>query len=54
MKEITCEELNENAFDLIGKDWMLFTAKKDGKVNTMTASCRNRTFSGNDGTFLRN
>lgn len=38
MKEITCEDLNENAFDLIGKDWMLFTAKKDGKVNTMTAS----------------
>jgi len=25
-------------FDLIGKKWMLITAEKDGKVNTMTAS----------------
>ena len=38
MKEITCEALNENAFQMIGKDWLLLTAKKDGKVNTMTAS----------------
>ncbi len=38
MKEITCEALNENAFKMIGKDWLLLTAKKDGKVNTMTAS----------------
>lgn len=29
----------ENAFDLIGKEWMLITAKRDdNKVNTMTAS----------------
>ena len=29
----------ENAFDRIGKDWMLITAAdKDGKVNAMTAS----------------
>lgn len=38
MKEIKIEELNENPFKLIGKDWMLITAEKDGKVNTMTAS----------------
>lgn len=38
MKEITCDKLNENAFNLVGKDWFLFTAEKDGKVNTMTAS----------------
>ena len=25
-------------FEMIGKDWMLITAQKDGKVNTMTAS----------------
>lgn len=28
----------ENPFTLIGKQWMLITAEKDGKVNTMTAS----------------
>lgn len=38
MREITCDQLNENAFNMIGKDWLLFTAEKDGKVNTMTAS----------------
>jgi flavin reductase (DIM6/NTAB) family NADH-FMN oxidoreductase RutF len=37
-KEIKPEELNKSAFQLIGKDWMLITAKKDNKVNTMTAS----------------
>lgn len=36
--EIKAEELNESAFKLIGKDWMLITAKKNDKVNTMTAS----------------
>lgn len=36
--EIKTEELNESPFKLIGKDWMLITAKKDDKVNTMTAS----------------
>ncbi|MGL4774032.1 MAG: flavin reductase [Clostridium sp.] len=35
---ISPEELNESAFKLVGKDWMLVTAKKDGKTNTMTAS----------------
>lgn len=38
MKEIKAQELNENPFKLIGDDWMLITAEKDGKVNTMTAS----------------
>lgn len=38
MKEINVNELNENPFNMIGKDWMLITAEKDGKVNTMTAS----------------
>lgn len=38
MKEIKHELLNENVFNMIGKDWLLITAEKDGKVNTMTAS----------------
>ena len=38
MKEIKPELLNENVFNMIGNDWLLVTAKKDGKVNTMTAS----------------
>ena len=29
---------NENAFDLIGKEWMLVTAGNKEKLNTMTAS----------------
>ena len=37
-KEIRPEELNSNIFEMIGKDWMLITAEKEGKVNTMTAS----------------
>ena len=37
-KEIKPEELNENTFKLIGKDWMLITAGDKAKVNTMTAS----------------
>lgn len=35
---ISAKELNENPFHLIGDEWMLITAEKDGKVNTMTAS----------------
>lgn len=31
-------QLNKSTFQLIGKDWMLITAEKDGKANTMTAS----------------
>lgn len=38
MKEIKLELFEENAFNMIGKDWLLITAEKDGKVNTMTAS----------------
>nr|WP_300091838.1 flavin reductase [Sedimentibacter sp.] len=36
--EIKTEELNISPFELIGHDWMLITAEKDGKANTMTAS----------------
>lgn len=38
MKEMKAELLQENAFKVIGKDWLLLTAKKGDKVNTMTAS----------------
>ncbi|MBS5934256.1 MAG: flavin reductase [Clostridiales bacterium] len=31
-------EIDENVGKLIGKDWMLVTAKKDNQINTMTAS----------------
>ncbi|MEG2073161.1 MAG: flavin reductase family protein [Angelakisella sp.] len=37
-RHISPEELSENTFKLIGKDWMLVTAEKDGRANTMTAS----------------
>jgi len=30
--------LQKNPFTMIGKEWMLVTAEKEGKVNTMTAS----------------
>lgn len=36
--EIKPEKFNESPFRLIGKDLMLITAEKDGKVNTMTAA----------------
>lgn len=36
--EIKPEQLEQSPFKLIGKDWMLITAEKNGKVNTMTAS----------------
>lgn len=32
------QRIEENLIDLIGNKWMLVTAEKDGKVNTMTAS----------------
>ena len=38
MNKITPEKILRNPFDLIGTDWMLITAEKEGKVNTMTAS----------------
>ena len=36
-KKITTEDLSLNPFKRIAKDWMLITAEKDGKANTMTA-----------------
>ena len=32
------EELQKNPFTMIGKEWLLITAEKDGNANTMTAS----------------
>ena len=37
MKSIKPEELNKNVFTMIGKEWLLVTAEKDGSVNTMTS-----------------
>ncbi len=37
-KEITAEELNENTFSLISKEYMLITAGNREKYNMMTAS----------------
>lgn len=37
-KEINANEITENPFKLIGKDWMLVTAGDESKFNTMTAS----------------
>lgn len=37
-QEINVKELSMKPFEMIGDQWMLITAKKDGKVNTMTAS----------------
>lgn len=36
-REISSNEI-KNAFELIGKDWMLISAERNGKVNSMTAS----------------
>lgn len=36
--EVHPEKFEQSPFKLIGKDWMLITAEKEGKVNTMTAS----------------
>ena len=39
MQSIKAEQIQKSCFSLIGKDWMLITAKDgEGKVNTMTAS----------------
>lgn len=37
-KQADIYALNENPFKLLDQDWMLITAKKEEKVNTMTAS----------------
>ena len=36
--EIKASDLTENIFNLIGKDWFLMSAEKDGRVNPMTVS----------------
>ena len=38
MREIDVKELQKNPFSMIGEEWMLITAEKEGKINTMTAS----------------
>lgn len=38
MNTITPEQLQRSVFTMIGKDWLLITAKKGNQVNTMTAS----------------
>lgn len=38
LKTITGEEFTSRVFHMIGKEWMLITAQKEQKVNTMTAS----------------
>lgn len=35
---MTANEISKNVFDMIGKQWMLVGAAKDGKANAMTAS----------------
>lgn len=37
-EEISVKDIDKNVFRMIGDEWMLITAEKDGKVNTMTAS----------------
>ena len=38
LTKITAEQFVKSPFQMISKDWMLVTAEKDGKANTMTAS----------------
>lgn len=38
LKEINVKELQKNPFVMIDDEWMLVTGKKEGRVNTMTAS----------------
>lgn len=37
-QKVEVKELQLNPFKMIGDDWMLISAGKDGRVNTMTAS----------------
>ncbi|MGE4268293.1 MAG: flavin reductase [Deferribacterales bacterium] len=37
-QQIKPEDFNQSPFRIIGKDWMLVTAEKDGRANSMTAS----------------
>ncbi|MDL2286098.1 flavin reductase [Desulfococcaceae bacterium OttesenSCG-928-F15] len=36
--EIRCRQLKDNPFQLVGHDWFLMTAEKDGVANTMTVA----------------
>ena len=38
LRQIDHAALDLNAFQAIGKDWMLITAEREGRANTMTAS----------------
>lgn len=38
LKKVDVKDLDMNPFKMIGDEWMLISAEKDGKVNTMTAS----------------
>jgi len=38
LKKVNPEEITDNVFKLVGKDWMLITAGTKAKFNTMTAS----------------
>lgn len=38
MKESSPKDFSANPFKMIGDDWLLITAEKDGKTNAMTAS----------------
>lgn len=37
-KKVSVKDLDKNVFQRIGDEWMLITARKDGRANTMTAS----------------
>lgn len=37
-EKVKADSLDVSPFRMIGREWMLITAQKDGKVNTMTAS----------------
>ena len=41
-REIKPQEIKDNPFELIGKEWLLVAANKDGKSNAMTASWARR------------
>lgn len=38
MEKLTIDQLNDNVFSIIGKEWMLITAGNKDKFNMMTAS----------------
>ena len=52
-QEISCSQLKDNPFTLIGKDWMLVTAGTEEKYNTMTASWGASVFYGTKTSRLR-